>query len=132
VAHVRDADAGAALLEHELVEPLDVGRSERRRRLVEQQHTRRAHEARAEVEPPAHAAGIGADEPLAGLGEPELLEHGGGARPRPPAVLAEQPRHHLEVLAPGHGLFDGGVLAGQPDDPAHVLGIAGDVDAVDV
>ena len=40
VADVDDADAGAALLEHERVEPLDVLRPERGRRLVEEQHLR--------------------------------------------------------------------------------------------
>ena len=40
VADVDDADAGAALLEHERVQPLDVLRPERRRRLVEEQHLR--------------------------------------------------------------------------------------------
>ena len=40
VAHIDDADPLAALLEHELMEPRDVRRAERRRRLVEQQHAR--------------------------------------------------------------------------------------------
>ena len=40
MADVDDADPGPALLEDERVEPLDVLRPERRRRLVEEEHLR--------------------------------------------------------------------------------------------
>ena len=51
-------------------------------RLVEQQQPRRPDEARAEVEPAAHAARVRAREPVGVLDQPELLEHGAGARLR--------------------------------------------------
>ena len=50
--------------------------------LVEEEHRRPADEARAEVEPAAHAAGVGRDAPVGGLGEPEALENLGGAPAR--------------------------------------------------
>ena len=40
--------------------------------LVEEQHVGAADEADGEVEPPPHAAGVGAHPPSGGLGEPEL------------------------------------------------------------
>ena len=49
------------------------------RRLVEQQQPGSSDQTRAEVQPPAHPAGIRASQPVAGLDEPELLEHRGGA-----------------------------------------------------
>ena len=43
-------------------------------RLVEEQHRRRGDQADREVEPPAHAAGVGLHDPVAGVGEREPLE----------------------------------------------------------
>ena len=90
--------------------------------LVEQQQPRAADEAGAEVEPPAHAARVGADQPVAGVGRgraaraPRRLR-----RRRVGLVEAEQAGDHLEVLAAGHGRLDRGVLAGEADDLAHRL-----------
>ena len=50
VADVDDADAGAALLEHERMEALDVVRPERGRRLVEEQHLRLGEERLDDLE----------------------------------------------------------------------------------
>ena len=44
------------------------------RRLVEEQHRRPRDERRGEVEAAAHAAGVGADEPVARVGEVEVRE----------------------------------------------------------
>ena len=42
--------------------------------LVEEQHRRLVHERQREVEPAAHAAGVGADPPVGGAGEADALE----------------------------------------------------------
>ena len=52
-------------------------------RLVEEQHRRAVDERGGEVEPPAHAARVGADGPVGGVGELEALEQLVGARLRP-------------------------------------------------
>ena len=53
-------------------------------RLVEEQHRRAEHERGGEVEPAAHAAGVGLRRPLGGLGELEALEQlAARARARP-------------------------------------------------
>jgi hypothetical protein len=104
---------------------------EARRRLVEQQQAGRTHEAGAQVEPAPHATRVGAHEAVRSVREAQLFEHGVGVGQGRAPVVAEEPRHHVEVLAAGHGLLDGGVLAGQADDAAYPLGPPGDVDAVD-
>ena len=53
------------------------------RRLVEQQQPGPTDEAGAEVEAPAHAARVVADEAVAGIGQPELGEDRGGRRGGP-------------------------------------------------
>jgi hypothetical protein len=84
--------------------------------LVQQQQAGRAHQAGAQVEAAPHAARIGADQAVGGVGEPERGQHRiGVGRGRAP-VEAEQPGHHAQVLPAGHGLFDRGVLAGQADE----------------
>ena len=50
------------------------------RRLVEEHHLRRDHEARGDVEPPPHAPGVVLDQPAGRLGEAESLQQLG--RPR--------------------------------------------------
>ena len=82
-------------------------------RLVEQQQPGPADEAGAEVEAAAHAAGVRAHRPVGGVGEAQLLEHGGASRRGAGARVAEQPGDHLDVLPPGHGGLDRGVLAGE-------------------
>ena len=57
-------------------------RIEAGRRLVEEQQPRLTDQARPEVEPPAHAARVGAHEPIGSLDESELFEHALRARPR--------------------------------------------------
>ena len=54
-------------------------------RLVEEQHRRRRDQADREVEPAAHAAGVGLDRPVGGVGQREPLEQ----------VVAEPPDRAL-------------------------------------
>ena len=78
-----------------------------------------------DVEPPLHAAGVGLDLAVGGVGEPEALEHLGRARLHvgDPVQLALE----HEVLAPG-GLGIGAVLlADDADRAAHGHGLRQDV-----
>jgi hypothetical protein len=99
--------------------------------LVEQQQAGRADEAGAEVEAAAHAPRVAPHEAPGGVGEAEGGEHVVGRPAGPAAAVAEQAGHHDQVLAAGHGRFDRGVLAGESDEPADLLGVAGGVDARD-
>ena len=87
--------------------------------LVEEDHRRPAGEARAEVQPAAHAARVRRDAAVGGLGEPEALEHLAGAGPRLGAGQTVEAADHLEVLTPGQLLVDGRELTGQTDPAAH-------------
>src|SRR5262249_59469410 len=74
-------------------------RVEAGRRLVEEQDGWTGDQAGADVEAAAHPAGVGLDEPVAGLDEREALEH--LVRPAPVLLLVEvvpEP-DKLEVLA---------------------------------
>jgi hypothetical protein len=46
-------------------------------------------------------------------------------------VEPEQAADHLQILAPGHGLLHGRVLAGEPDQLPYPRGLAQRVDAGD-
>ena len=100
-------------------------------RLVEEQHRRAGDERGREVEPAAHAAGVGLGRPVAGVLELEALEQlsRAGAR-RPLAQVVEAP-DHLEVLEAGEVLVDRGVLAGEPDARAQRRRLLDDVEARD-
>ena len=104
---------------------------EARGRLVEQHHGRAAGQARAEVEPAPHAAGVGGDAAVGGLGQPEALEHVGGAGLGLAHRQPVEPPDHLEVLAPGELLVDGGELAREPDPAADRQRLGDDVVAED-
>ena len=96
-------------------------------RLVEEQHVRAADEAHGEVEPAAHAPGVGAHPAARGVGEAEPRDQFGGAVPGLAAGQAEQPGDQHEVVRAGQRLVDGGVLPGQPDPGAHRRGFGDDV-----
>ena len=98
-------------------------------RLVEEQHRRLRHQRGGEVEPAAHAAGVGAHDARAGLDQVEALEQLVGARARARPAQVVEAAHHLEVLLAGEVLVDRGVLAGQPDVRAQLRGVAHDVEA---
>ncbi|ALE85348.1 hypothetical protein XF36_21140 [Pseudonocardia sp. HH130629-09] len=97
--------------------------------LVEEQHLGASDEARCQVEPAAHAAGVGAGAAPGGVGEPEAVDQLGGAGPGGCPRQIEQPADQVEVVAAGQGLVDGGVLAGEADQGADPGGVADDVAA---
>ena len=97
------------------------------RRLVEEHQLRRDDEARGDVEPAPHAAGVVLDQPAGRVGEPEALEQLARARLGLGPLEAQQPAEQDQVLAPGEVLVDGGELAGQADEAAHRVGLAHDV-----
>jgi hypothetical protein len=100
-------------------------------RLVEEEHRGRQDHAHGEVEPPAHAAGVLADRPGAGVGEVEAIQQLVGAPAGGPRRQVEQPAEHHQVAAAVEDLVDRGVLADQPDPPPYVRGLRGHVEAVD-
>ena len=104
-------------------------RVEARRGLVEDQQARAADEARAEVEPAAHAARVAAHEPVGGVGQAEPLERLLRTAAGLGAAQAVEPADHLEVLAAGERGVDRGELPGQADQRAHARRVAQDVAA---
>ncbi len=127
-------DVGARLRQSLDGEPevVATARVETGGRFVHEQHARRADEAGAEVEPALHATRVRPDQSVAGIGEPELLEHVVGRGARTAAVVPEQASDHAEVLAPRQRRLDRSELSREPDRPADLLRILGDVNAVDV
>jgi hypothetical protein len=99
------------------------------RRLVEEQHRRVRDQRGREVEPAAHAAGVGLGHALGCVGELEALEQLAGAGRRGLAAHAVEAADHHEVLLAGQVLVDGGVLAREPDLGAQRAGVADDVEA---
>ncbi len=92
--------------------------------LVEEQHLGVVHEGRGEVEPPLHAAGVGADhlaERVADVDEvgqlvEALLDLG--------LVEAVEAALQPEQLDAGLLRVEGGVLEGDADAQAHLVGLA--------
>ena len=83
--------------------------------LVEEEHRRADHERGRQVEPAAHAAGVGAHQPRARLVELEALEQLVRTLARALAAQVVEAADHLEVLEAGQVLVDRGVLTGQAD-----------------
>ena len=104
-------------------------RVESGRRLVEEDDRRAADQAHRDVEPAAHAAGVGRRLAAPCLGEREAGEQVVGDRSG--ILQVPQLRDQHEVLTAGEHLVDGGELAGQADRLAHVARVRGDVEAVD-
>nr|WP_245928517.1 hypothetical protein [Murinocardiopsis flavida] len=100
-------------------DPPPADRVEADRRLVGEDHGRRTDEARGEVEPPPHAAGVGAHPPVGGLRQVHQVEHLGGAVGGGRPAVAPEPRDQPQVLPSGQGPFDGGGLADTADQPPH-------------
>ena len=84
-------------------------------RLVEEDHRRAGDERRGEVEPAAHAAGVGLDQPIGGLGEVEALEQLERALLRLGAREVVEAPDHGQVLLAGQVLVDRRVLAREAD-----------------
>ena len=106
-----------------------AGRVEPGGRLVEEQHRRAVDERGGQVEPPAHAARVGASRPVGGVAEAEPLEQLVGPGPDDAPGQVREPADEAQVLAAGQVLVDRGVLAGEADALANGLGVAGHVDA---
>ena len=109
-----------------------AARVEPGRRLVEQQQPRRADEAGAEVEPAAHAARVGAHEPVGGLGEAELLEHA-RRRSRVPSA-GSWPKRRATISRFSRPVIAGSTAANWPARPISrrtALGLAAHVVAGD-
>ena len=106
-----------------------AARVEAGRRLVQEQEPRPPDEGAAEVEPAAHAARVGLDDAVAGVGQVELLEQLVGPSPGLGRRQLVQPAEHPQVLAPGQVLVDRGELAGQADDLAELVRLLDDVEA---
>ncbi len=126
-----DVGAGAAHGVHGVPHLIAAAGVEPGRRLVEQEQAGRADEARPEVEPAAHPAGIGPDAAVGGLDQIHLFDDARRALLGRLGRLAVEPGDHDEVLAPRHHLLDSGRLAGQADHAAHGHRVAHDVVPVD-
>jgi hypothetical protein len=105
---------GDPRLEH-LPERDAAARVEPRGGLVEEQHRRPGHQGGGQVEPPPHAAGVGAHQAAGRARQREALEQLGRARPRVPAGQVVEAPDHLQVLEAGQVLVDRRVLPGQAD-----------------
>jgi hypothetical protein len=101
-------------------------------RLVEQEQAGGSGQADAQVDAAAHAAGIGAHQPVGVGGELHLVEH---PHRRGLGLLLAQPEQaadHLQVLLAGHRLLHGRELTGQADHLPDLGRVPQRVDAVDV
>jgi hypothetical protein len=87
-------------------------------RLIEEQHLWARQQAGGDVEPAAHAAGVGPGRPVSRLRQLEPLEQLAGAAVGLLAGQLEQASEHLQVLAPGQQLIDRRELPRQADQLA--------------
>jgi hypothetical protein len=98
------------------------------RRLVEEEHPWPVDQAQGDVEPPLHAARIGAGQTAGGLREPEPLEQLVDAPPELGARKAVNLALEDEILATRCLRIEARALADDADDPSHPRGVAQDVD----
>ncbi len=99
--------------------------------LVEEEHLGAADQAGGQVEAAAHAAGVGLGGTPAGVGQVEALQQLARACPGVGTGHAQQAADHHQVLDAGEHLVDGGVLARQADQRAHLVCLARHVVAAD-
>jgi hypothetical protein len=99
------------------------------RGFVEEHHRRAADQAHRDVEPAAHAAGVGARSPTSGIRQREAGEQ--VVRDPSRILQVPQPRDEHQVLPPGEDLVDGRELPGQADRFAHGLRLGDDVESRD-
>jgi hypothetical protein len=104
-------------------------RVEAGRRLVEEQHRRRGDQAGGDVQPPAHPAGVGADQPPGRVEQLEALQQLLGAPAGFLSGKSVKPSDHAQVLAAGQIGVDRGVLARQADQPPDRARLCDDVEA---
>ena len=98
-------------------------------RLVEEEHARAADEAGGQVEAAAHAPGEGLHQRVGGVDEVELLEELAGPLAGFALGQAVEAADHLEVEPAGEEAVDGGLLRGDADAAAHLVGLVDDVEA---
>jgi hypothetical protein len=89
------------------------------------------HQRGGEVQSPAHAARVGLEHPVAGIGQAELFEQLVGSSRRHGATQVGEAGHHVDVLPPGEVLVDRGVLAGESDGAPHGVSPGDHVEAED-
>ena len=101
------------------------------RRLVEEQHDRAVDHPQPDIEPAAHAPGVGLDRPVAGVGQVQRLEQlrrpGVGIRARE----AEQATLHHQLATAAHPRIRAAGLRDVADPPTHRLRVPGHVVAGD-
>jgi hypothetical protein len=98
-------------------------------RLVQEQHPRPADQAGGHVQPPAHAARVGAQRAAAGVGEAEALQQLARALAGLAAGELQQPGDQHQVLVAGELLVHRRVLAREPDQRTDPLRLADHVEA---
>jgi hypothetical protein len=89
------------------------------------------HEREREVRPALHAARVAADLAVRRLGEADALEQLGPPRGALGGGEPVQPALERHVLAPGEEVVERGLLQRGADAAAHLLAVAGDVEAGD-
>ncbi len=107
-------------------------RVEARRRLVEEQDLRTPHQARGQVQPSAHAAGVRLRRSSRGIHQLEPLQDLLGAAARLRLREVVEPSDELEVLEPGEVLVDRRALSREADPEPQLLGVAHGVQPVDL
>ena len=127
-----DRHAAGDEVPHGLPHHAAAARIEAGRGLIEEDDPRVADQGHREVETPLHAPGVGRDGLLGRLDQVEALEQLIDSSTA--LGLAEVPQvgHQLEVLLAGEELVDRGELAGDADDRADRVRLAGDVVAGDL
>ncbi len=91
--------------------------------LVEEQNPRARKQARGEIKPAAHPAGVGPCWAVGRIGELELRQQLVGPLARLGLGEAEQAAEHEEVLPAAENLIDGCKLPGQPQHLANGDGV---------
>ena len=93
------------------------------RRLVEHEQVGLVHQAGGEVEPPAHAAGIGPHRPPGGIAQAERRRQLRRPARRLRAAQPGQPADQHEIVVPAQRVVEPRVLPGEPDARPYLPGL---------
>jgi hypothetical protein len=108
-----------------------LGRVEPGGRLVQEDHRWSGDQARGQVEPPPHPAGVRLGQPARRVAQVETLQQLRG----PPACLGprqvDQPADQHQVLGAGQVVVHRRVLTGEPGQPPHPAGVRHHVQPAD-
>ncbi len=118
-------------LAHGIPQVVPAARIQSGGRFVQVQQRRVADHARGQVQPPPHSAGVLARRPGRRVDQVELLQQLVDAFPGTAARQIQQPGDHVQVLPARDALVHRGVLAGQADQPAHLVGLLDQVVTAD-